>query len=534
MNFRSADATTFARRWSHVMSWTALATIVLAIVAQWDVSSLIDDAYMYARYADHFLKYGVVSWNPNGPPAFGATSLLHLGLVIVLRWVGAGTPSIVLLGLSTAIGVLFLIAHLVLVTVASPADAERRRIIRLLALLALLPKVASFGSHFTSGMDTATSMLVLALYLLALVRYETARSTVALATAALIGPLIMLVRPDLLVFSLGIPAAWWLWPAQPGDRARATNALAYMAVLTLVTLWAQHRWLGSVLPLPFWAKTAGVYGQSYSQLYHLVSAQTLVEFLLKSGTPLLAITTVILAGPKLFWQRASPTVRGALVGTVVLMAFYSTSVLPIMDFDARFYHPLLAAFALIAVRAGTLAFDELHLEQWQVPRATIRKFSTAGGFLVSAVVVTFSVQQAVALAKFSTSGEVFRTRPEALFLKSLPCWQRPLDLPTAIVFGTTEAGLLASNPERVVYDLAGINSAEFLASPLDARLIMAKRPDFLVSLHGDYKLQLDRLRADPDFQRDYVQVGDMPSSGIDAIRKDSPYFDLLLKTGPCR
>lgn len=524
------------RTWSLMVSIGALLAIGLSVAAQWDVQWIFDDAFMYVRYADHWIASGVVQWNPGGPATFGTTSLAHLALVTLVRRMGVAEHARVLLSVTTIVGALWILALWRLVMTVVPAQRTLRLVMPTVVFLALLSRASILAGHFTSGMDTVTAMLALTLYLVAVTRVERARSVGALIVAAALGPLLMVVRPDLLVFSLGIPAAWWLWPSVDGDRRRATLALVYMAACTAVTLWAQGHWLGSILPLPFWAKTTNVYGAEFMAIYRLVSAQTLFDFLLKGGLPVAAIAVVAIAGPRVVWRSAGPVLRGAMIGAAVFMAFYGVAVTPIMDFGARFYQPLLPVFAMVLVQAAVVASTELQLDAWQVPVSVRRHIARSAGVLSAGIVLMLIGQQAVALGGNLSHGVVFRTSLREGVAANAPCWQQVEDVPTPVVFASTEVGALSSNSNRVVHDLAGLNSPEFLRTPLDVHRIVALQPDALLGLHGDYREQLRAIRADPEFQRMYMEVGDasVQNPGLNAIRRDSPYAALLLSTGPCR
>lgn len=45
-----------------------------------------DDAYMFIRYADNFLSGYGVAWNQDGIQTYGATSILYLFCIAMLRW----------------------------------------------------------------------------------------------------------------------------------------------------------------------------------------------------------------------------------------------------------------------------------------------------------------------------------------------------------------------------------------------------------------------------------------------------------------
>ena len=67
---------------------------------------MFDDAYMFLRYAKHFLSGHGFSWNVGDGPAYGPTSALYLIATTVARGVTSFTDAGLLVALPTAAGLL--------------------------------------------------------------------------------------------------------------------------------------------------------------------------------------------------------------------------------------------------------------------------------------------------------------------------------------------------------------------------------------------------------------------------------------------
>src|SRR5689334_15846618 len=68
---------------------------------------VLDDAYMFVRYADHLLKYGCLCWNVPGPRTYGLTAPAYLAVVVPVRLMAASSPRLTVMLSSSLSGVLW-------------------------------------------------------------------------------------------------------------------------------------------------------------------------------------------------------------------------------------------------------------------------------------------------------------------------------------------------------------------------------------------------------------------------------------------
>ena len=168
-------------------------------------ASVWDDAYFNVRYVDHLLENGNFSWNVDDAPAYGLTSILHGLVVLVLRLVLGGSPALPLLLASLLAGVAAL--GIIFKLLADYADdyGENRWGAAVFFAILLGFNAPPLSVHFTSGMDTGLAMAFLGLYLLVIKRFEPALSPGKSLVVGILGGLAWFVRPDLLIFTVGIP-----------------------------------------------------------------------------------------------------------------------------------------------------------------------------------------------------------------------------------------------------------------------------------------------------------------------------------------
>src|SRR5262249_15698720 len=113
-----------------------------------------DDAYSFLRYARHLIAGRGLCWNVGQGPAWGATGLLHLGVVTALaalkpRWDDAQILQSASIG---AAAVALLLTALACARVC-PHPKLARRPLLWAALLLPLAYGDAFAFHATSGMD---------------------------------------------------------------------------------------------------------------------------------------------------------------------------------------------------------------------------------------------------------------------------------------------------------------------------------------------------------------------------------------------
>jgi hypothetical protein len=515
-----------SRRWLH-----AAAAATLAALAWERAATLLrlpptdfDDAYMFVRYADNLRGgFGLV-WNRGGEHVFGVTSLLHLGVVTALRALfSAWTDARVLGVAATGAGLIALAVGALLCARFSAHPWLRRS--PLMAALVIVPSVAyaeAFVFHCGTGMDTMASLvanLALAWAALALAEAPSVRAAVSCAVA---GWLAIVARPDNALVSFGVPLGMITIDGVRGERRRL--ALAFVLpwlVLVGGSLAAARLWLGTALPLSFWAKRPFAYGGFVGE--YTWNPFWFLGVFLRAAAPLVVVLVLAVR------RRHARRVAALLVPVAATLAALF-DVNQIMGHLGRFYFPMLAFF----VAAAAVVADGLSpLPRWRplVARALVAVAVVVGGG-----------------AALDAAGRRYEARAATQPLADLGGWERdaaaPLpeldswraahevaaiaaSAPPGTRLAMSEHGLVGARaPHAVIIDPIGLHDRFFALHGFSAAELLRRRPDFIWMPHPDYTQMIRALLDDDDFWRDYDFWPDALQFGV-AIRRDGPASALL-------
>ncbi|MEM6479877.1 MAG: hypothetical protein AAF647_12670 [Pseudomonadota bacterium] len=329
ISFEGSDA---SRRvnWAVIGPW-ALFCGALALAAQ--VIYPNEDAAILFRYAVNLSQTGVISYNPGGAPAEGATDFLFMVAIAALNWLGL-TPILAAHALNAAA---FLVI-LALLNRVSPLDLFTG-----IGVTAAFVAMAPFAAAVAGFSVFVFSAAILAACAFALERNVLPFSMAALACC--------LIRPDGFVFAAPL-TLFMIWQLRRAPRGYLTLLGALVLPGIAYFLW---RWwyFGDFLPLPFYVKaevTRNILGLFYSG--------SIADLLRMAGPLFVGMMASLVAARRgrLPAGRFLP-----VLATVALpaLAFYMSMHL-IQNLGNRFlaFIPLLAVFAvtLIAERWLRLAF----------------------------------------------------------------------------------------------------------------------------------------------------------------------------------
>lgn len=509
----------------------AVAIAALTILAAAVVSRLAsrtppvwDDAYMFVRYAGNLLAEGRMVWNPGGEPTWGATSLAFVVVVAASKVLGIADPLRALVASSLACGtaLLVLLARLA-------RTAGRGTIVFVLAALAV--QARPLAAHLVSGMDTIFGAAWLAGYLVLAYRMR-GQETSARATAlGCVGGLALFARPELLLFSIGVPLGMALFGSDPGGRRSARLAAAVTAAVILAGVLAAWGVFGLPLPLPFYVKTLGVYGEAMRAAYEGTALRQAATFAAYNTPSVIAAIAGAVA-----WRRGKERpdlgIEVGLVAALVAFGLFETfAVTPIMFYEQRFFYPALPAVLALGCRGLVLA------------RAESRTLLAACALLL--------VVPSAGLAREAMTGAPVDPRRWSLRASRLAFaddWfalDRLTELPDDLVIATTEVGHPgALLPGKTIVDLAGLNDAGLVRSGMRPAAVFLRRPpDWIYLPHGDYREFREAIEADPYFVAHYdvFRVGSLGSARVEtggsvvrkpywldvAIRRDGPHAATL-------
>ena len=479
-----------------------------------------DDAYMYLRYADHFIAGQGMVWNLGESSVYGVTSLLHLAVVVLVKvsfpWLG---PAAVLQVASGSAAVGFLAALIGTVALCSQhLRLARNWIFWTAVLVPLVGFHEAFGFHAATGMDTMLSALsnaVLVFFSLQFAKVPTCTRALWAAAASLLA---VLARPDNLLCALLCPVLAILLLA-PGPRGKplvmfCVFAGGLLAALVIVL----ELLLGSPLPLSFFAKQPWYYGGFAGEF-----AWNPFLFLKVFGLtawPFLA--ALMLFADRQDLRRAAVLLVPAFASMAVLCRFNQ-----IMGHLGRFYFPFLPFF----VATGGLAFDawlgRTHRWSGMARRAGLAMVVMLAGNLG----LSFAAERYAARAqtqKFAVTGG-FHIAAQAP-LPEIDSWQAAhaiadiaMAAPEGARFAMSEHGLPgALAPQTAIIDVLGLHDPTFARHGFSAAELFRRNPDVLWLPHSDHTQMLRDILDSDDFWNHYVFYPDAFFHGI-ALRSDGPH-----------
>jgi hypothetical protein len=505
-----------------------LAAVRLAALAR-AAPTDFDDAYMYLRYAIHLLAGQGLAWNAGEGSVYGVTSLLHLAVVVFARAIfPALAPAAVLQTASGGAAVGFLAALVGIAALCSHHPRLHRNWVFWTAVV--LPLVAfreAFGFHASSGMDTMVSALANAVLVFCSLQLAKVPNLTRALWAALAALLAVFARPDNLLCALACPVlAVVLLAPQPNRKPLAAFTLILGGVLVALAL-AEWRWLGSPLPLSFFAKQPWYYG-GFAGEFGWNPFLFLKVFGL-SAWPF--VVALVLFTDRAGLRRAVVLLLPALATMLVLFRFNQ-----IMGHLGRFYFPFLPFF----FAAGALEFDawlgRIHAGRVASPATMLWRAGLAAG-----VVFIGSLALSIAADRYSHLAQAQQLVPTGGFhtlaqppLPDLDSWQAAhavADLaaasPAHTSFAMSEHGLPgALAPQVTIVDVLGLHDPYFAHHGFSAAKLFRRQPDVIWLPHADHTQMLWEIFHSDDFWGHYEFYPDAFFHGI-ALRTDSPSYAKL-------
>jgi len=489
-----------------------------------------DDAYMFLRYADNLLAGRGHAWNPDGVQVFGSTSLLHLGVVTLLRlWLPRLADATLLLVTSAIPGYLALV-----VLVLTCARCTQHRLLHgnyLLWGALLLPSLIlqeTFKCQLRTGMDTMLSMLSNALLICFTVRMTSQGNVRRLVPVVVMAYVTYLARPDNGIYATLFPFLCILLLA-PAPR-RKLVVIFSLSMLVVLLADGLAKWLifGDFLPLAFYAKQHGVY-QGYTGM-HFWNPIVYLRTFFGAAMPFVCIIL-------LFVRRHTVPMLIAFLLPVSMTFAYYFSVNQIMGFYARFYYPSLPFFVVGAA---------LVLDDWFRARDAGRFFKHQEFLLrvlVLLLVVLGGQQMTYTLATvyeqaFLAAPDVPSSRAYTIAasepLPQIDGWRGieemallAKDAPGGTVLALTEHGRVGARaPQVTLVDLTGLHDRQFARHGFSAAELFRRKPDVIWFPHRHYARMIHDILGSDVFWDRYRYYPGAFDHGL-AIRKDSVHFERL-------
>lgn len=205
-----------------------------------------DDAFIFIRYAKHWLSGAGFSWNAADGTAYGITSFLHLFVVTLLRALTDLSDAGVLTAVSFVAALLSCVVLIVLGFLSVENAGFRKTRMPLLVVPCLLLG-SSLGYHSVTGMETTLSLLANALLACCVVLWSRNRSLRGLALCLLSAYVSFLTRPDNGLYAWLLPPLFLV----ASDRRlwRYSLSYAFLFVLVLVCDGALKKAYSAILCL---------------------------------------------------------------------------------------------------------------------------------------------------------------------------------------------------------------------------------------------------------------------------------------------
>ncbi|MFP4055641.1 MAG: hypothetical protein ACLF0G_02095 [Candidatus Brocadiia bacterium] len=498
-------------RWAALAFWLCLALcaglLLAAVPTRFSVYDVKDDAFMFARYARNLLTHGAVAWNPGGEPTYGLTSLLFLLVVLPIRAACPGSPALVVSAASNLCGLAF-VGLFIALLLRQALEPVGRRVVVAFFVFSLAVPALHVSAHFASGMDTTFALAWLTAYLLLVKEHERRDTTRSAAAVGVWGGLTYVARPDLMLFTLAVPAWWVVFGSAGRSRRRAGGILCLTVAVLGLELAAAAWYFGSALPLPFYAKGVHHYAASMRGRYSAVPTEKLLRFFISYQPLVLAILAALLVRFRAFVRRLTAADAALAVAAATFVAYYATMVLQVMPFNQRFYYPVLPVLAWL----GSQAVLALAGRPGGPTRRWAGGHAAALAALGLVVVAGFLVPSGLWLRERWAAGQadahVGRFGLQHGYRAQWDTYWYRLDafsaLPDDLVIATTEIGLPgAMNPRKTIVDLACLNETDFALHGFSADGLFAKYQPDLFYLHPDYAEMNREILTHPQFRRAY-------------------------------
>jgi len=515
------------------MSWKSKAwpIVLVLLTAAWWVTDLkrfystglsFDDAYMFWRYALHLREGLGWSWNLDGIPTYGQTSLLWGVVVWALTFLPLSMGHALMVGSWLTSGAaLVAMARAVSWNARSLYLSRTWHVLPLVALPIVVSRVFLFNA--SSGMDTMLGLLMNALLVGMVLAWS--QGKVRGEWVGFVGGLCFVTRPESVLAAVAMPVLVW-WLERNVSKKDLARLLCVIGVMVVADLVFAKLYFHTLLPLGFYMKSMHAY-EGYAARQHPVSSA--MSFFSACGIFLIAMVV--------FARRKDLRLLVICTAPALLIFVYLFTVTQIMGFAARYYVPYFAFFAVPAIllldrRLADRDAGELLADPPGVP---LMRYAAAG-------IVLYFVQMMYPLQWMTRVDKVFEGRkfiydnavcsilasrplPEGDSLQALNDVAEMLvrPLPKGATVAATEVGYLGGvAPQVNVIDLAGLNDSQIALNGFNSAAFLARKPDLIWMPHVQYTYERGLLFTDPSLLRDYVFIDGAAFYGI-AIRKDSPY-----------
>ncbi len=512
-----------------VIPLVAICTSVFLLMLVQRISSLSvwDDAYMFVRYADNFLDYGNLSWNPQAENTYGLTSLAYLIIVIPFRMIFQTEPALVMILASLLSGLLAMLTMIWLLRRLVKNSVHRQMMWIVLSLSSVVA-ADSIVAHLTSGMDTMFAIFVITVWLSII--YTSANY----GLMGVLGGLFFAVRPDLLIVSiLMIPLLLF----KGNSYSHLIKYSLGMVIALLLQVLVTYIYFATLFPLSFYAKNISVYSEQFYGYYTNTSWGYFLEFI-RSYPYIIGIVIISLITRLRSWQWQD---KGLLLGCIGFCIYHIAFVVPIMGFSQRFFYPIVPILVMLASRGlveilnhlpNTIAetFQNYPFRILFVPLLLIFAFINPMPIILSMVQYTQPASTpTLGIGRFD-----LQTAYDYLYIDNWYGLDELSKLNDDIVIATTEIGLPGvMNPHKTIIDMAGLNDLDIALNGFSADWLMAEKnqPDWIYMPFPHYEGMWYSIFNHPVFKVEYqfFSAQTLGTSMDVAVKRDSKFYSIMIE-----
>jgi hypothetical protein len=490
-----------------------------------------DDAFMFTRYARNVQNGLGISWNLQGGPTFGLTSIPWMFFVLIATKFLPAQQSLQISSMFAS--------GLAVACMACAFQRQARTPVLTnpwcCSALVIVTTLAGgqFRANALSGMDTMLALAANSLLVATVLNWQTKSTRKHALLVGIAASFTAMVRLDSGLCALFVPLLAWI--AQPSEQpakdpgtesaAKHKHDLLFLVVLPIVLIGAflLACWLyfGAALPNSFYMKAANHY---VGFLNGERPIEYFVDFLSASGVPIALIVLLAnLSDLKRFCPFLVPT---------ILSISYLFTVRQIMGWGGRFFFPQLPFILVpsLLVLDGALAESNLRVRLLALPSTLVMKVSICTAFVcwvnlteyqrIRAIkgvpvpgLVTASKRMLPPIGWFHSIREVTKIVQEAM--------------PQGGTIAASEVGYLGESlPNINIIDLAGLNDAEIARHGFSMNYLLAQRPELIWLPHSDYTGLTSAIVSDPRLLSQYTLLRGAFNYGI-AIRKDGKDYNSL-------
>lgn len=503
----------------------SFAIFLISIIPKLSFSTF-DDAYMFLRYAKHWLAGDGFSWNVEDGSVYGVTSVSYLFLVTLLRGL-SNLPDRLLLTLTSFVFGMLSLGLLVGIGFKFFKKVRFHWIPLLLIPTMLLS--SGFRYHASTGMETTLSIFANSLMIVSVISLSRRRNNASLFLCLVSAYLAFLTRPDMGIYCVLFPALFLI----ADDTKNWKLGLKYVLVFALVLIGNLFlmKWIfGNYLPLSVFAKSSGYY-DGYLGISQWNPAHEMF-YMARESLPYL-IVLVFFVSKKTTWKV------GAIFIPMILSCCYYAQMIQIMGYNARYYYPSLPFVIFVAyiVLNSYLKDGSSFLKK---PASLLLRSSIAL-LLLLLINSTWIENGAVSFWEkaFLDKPEHYRSSyeyktPATEELPDLGWWNSKFQMdsllqkmPEEISIVCSEYGYIgARNPEIKIIDPVGLHDEQTAKDGFDENRLFKEKPDFVWFPHPHYSGIIKGIKDHEVFRKAYEYYPEAYDYGV-AIWTDSPYYDQI-------